>query len=179
MFKHFINLEWKAFFRSANLGKTIAMKILMGFLVLYFSVVFLSLGIGAFYIIKEMNLDPLVTVNKFLIYYFVIDLVIRLIMQAIPVMNIRPLLILPIKKPTIVHFSLGKTVLSFFNLIHVFFFVPFTIVLLIEGYNPTSVLLWHLAMISLVIINNFLNILLNNKDNLYAVLIGISLVLEG
>jgi hypothetical protein len=179
MFKRFIYLEWKAFTRSASFATNLGLKILMFFLIAYFSIAFLALGIGAFYILKEMHLDPLVTVNKFLIYYFLMDLIIRLLLQAIPVMNIRPLLILPIKKPTIVHFSLGKTVLSFFNFVHAFFFIPFTVVLIIEGYDVVSAILWYLAMVSLIYINNFLNILLNNKDNLFAIFVGIILVLGG
>ncbi len=179
MFKRFIYLEWKAFTRSASFATNLGLKILMFFLIAYFSIAFLALGIGAFYILKEMHLDPLVTVNKFLIYYFLMDLIIRLLLQAIPVMNIRPLLILPIKKPTIVHFSLGKTVLSFFNFVHAFFFIPFTVVLIIEGYDVVSAILWYLAMISLIYINNFLNILLNNKDNLFAIFVGIVVVLGG
>jgi hypothetical protein len=107
------------------------------------------------------------------------DLIIRLLLQAIPVMNIRPLLTLPIKKPTIVHFSLGKTILSFFNFVHAFFFIPFTVVLIIEGYDVVSAILWYLAMVSLIYINNFLNILLNNKDNLFAIFVAIVLVLGG
>ncbi|MBP2283655.1 multisubunit Na+/H+ antiporter MnhC subunit [Flavobacterium sp. CG_23.5] len=179
MFKRFIYLEWKAFTRSASFATNLGLKILMFFLIAYFSVAFLALGIGAFYILKEMKLDPLVTVNKFLIYYFLMDLIIRLLLQAIPVMNIRPLLILPIKKPTIVHFSLGKTILSFFNIVHVFFFIPFTIVLIIEGYDVLSAVIWYLAMVSLIYINNFLNILLNNKDHLFAIFVGVVLVLGG
>jgi hypothetical protein len=179
MFKRFIYLEWKAFTRSASFATNLGLKILMFFLIAYFSVAFLALGIAAFYILKKMHLDPLVTVNKFLIYYLLMDLIIRLLFQAIPVMNIRPLLTLPIKKPTIVHFSLGKTVLSFFNFLHAFFFIPFTVVLIIEGYDVVSVLLWHLAMVSLIYINNFLNILLNNKDNLFSIVVGIILILGG
>jgi len=126
-----------------------------------------------------MNLDPLQQVNKFLIYYFLIDLGIRLLLQKIPVMNIRPLLALPFKRPTIVNFSIGKTLLSFFNFLHVFFFLPFTIILLIEGYDVVSVIFWHLAMMSLVYSNNFLNIILTNKDNVFAIFIAIVLVLGG
>jgi hypothetical protein len=155
------------------------LKILMGFLVLYFTVVFLALGIGAFYILREMKLDPLKTINQFLIYYFLIDLIIRLLLQAIPLMNIRPLLPLPFTRPTIVHFSLGKTALSFFNIMHAFFFLPFCAVLLYEGYDPVSVIFWGTAMFSLVYCNNFLNILLNNKDNLLGIFIAVVLVLAG
>ena len=179
MFAKFIYLEWKSFTRSASFASNLALKILMGFLVLYFTLVFLALGVGAFYILKEMKLDPLVTINKFLIYYFVMDLIVRLLLQAIPVMNIRPLLTMPFKRPTIVHFSLGKTALSFFNLVHAFFFLPFCAVLIYEGYDMLSVLLWGTALFSLVFCNNFLNILLNNKDNLLGIFITIMVVLAG
>ncbi len=179
MIKKFLYLEWKAFTRSASFGANLAIKILIGFFAVYFTLVFLALGIGAFYILKKSNLDPIVTINKFMIYYLVFDLIIRLLLQKIPVMNIRPLLVFPIKKPTIVHFSLGKTALSFFNFVHAFFFLPFSIVLIYEGYDVLSVLLWHIAMVSLIYINNFVNIVLSNKDNLFVVVLGIAAVFGG
>lgn len=179
MIKKFLYLEWKAFTRSASFGTNLALKILMGFIAILYSFILLMAGIGAFYGLKKMNLDPLQQVNKYLIYYFLIDLAIRLLMQKIPVLNIRPLLVLPIKRPIIANFSIGKTAFSFFNFLHTFFFLPFTIILLVEGYDVQSVIFWHLAMISLVYSNNFLNIILTNKDNLFAVFIGIVLVLGG
>lgn len=179
MFTKFIYLEWKSFTRSASFASNLALKVLMGFLVLYFTLLFLALGVGAFYILREMKLEPLVTINKFLMYYFLMDLIVRLLFQAIPVMNIRPLLTMPFKKATIVHFSLGKTILSFFNLVHAFFFLPFCAVLIYEGYDVISVLLWGMALFSLVYCNNFLNILLNNKDNLLGIFITIVLILAG
>ena len=172
MIKKFIYLEWKAFVRSASFGTSVVMKVLLGFLMVYFSLLFVGAGIGAFYILKKMKLEPLVTINQFLIYYFLFDLVIRLLMQAIPVLNIKPLLILPFKKPTIVHFSLGKTALSFFNWVHALFFIPFSIVLVLEGYDLLGVIFWFLAAFSLIYINNFLNIILSNIDKLFVVFVG-------
>ena len=172
MFRKFLMLEWKSFFRSASFRTNLALKILMIFVAIYFTVIFLAMGIGVFFLIKkEMNLDPLIVVNRFMIYYFLFDLMMRLFLQKIPVMNIRPLLTLPIKKSTIVNFALGKTMLSFFNIVHCFFFVPFSIVLIIQGYDVTSVILWHIGMWALVYVNNFLNILLNNKDYLFFIFI--------
>jgi hypothetical protein len=179
MIQKFLYLEWKAFVRSASFGTNLALKILLGFLAILYSFILLMAGIGAFYGLKKMNLDPLQQVNKFLIYYFLIDLGIRLLLQKIPVMNIRPLLALPFKRPTIVNFSIGKTLLSFFNFLHVFFFLPFTIVLLIEGYDVVSVMLWHLAMVALVYSNNFLNIILTNKDNMFTIFLIIVIILGG
>lgn len=165
MFKHFITLEWKSFTRSASLGTNIAMKILMGLAALYFICVFTLAGVGVFFLLKnEANLEPLITVNKFIIYYLVGDLVIRYFFQKMPVMNIKPLLTLPIKRNTIVHFTLGKTSISFFNVIHAFFFVPFTIVLLMNDYSVVNVLFWHLGIVAMIYANNFINVLINNRD---------------
>lgn len=179
MINKFIYLEWKAFSRSASFAKSLGFKILMGFVALYFILIFLALGVGSFYILKKSNLDPLLAINKFLILYFAVDLTIRLLAQKIPVLNIKPLLLLRISKPTIVHFSLGKTMISFFNIIHFFLFIPFTIVLLIEGYDVISVLMWFMAIFSLIYINNFVNILLSNKDNLLGVFIAVVAIFAG
>jgi Family of unknown function (DUF5687) len=143
----------------------------------FYGILFLMMGIGAFYGLKEMKLDPQIVVNKYLIYYFVFDLIVRLMLQKIPVLNIKPLMNMNIQKQTIVNFCIGKTAVSFFNWLHALFFLPFTIVMLIEGYDVAAVILWHLSMIALVYTNNFLNILLNNKDNLFAVFLIIFIAL--
>ena len=167
MFKHFIMLEWKSFLRSASLGTNIAMKILMGFFAFFFMLYFVGAGVFAFIILKENGYEPLSTVNKFMIYYLFADLLIRYFLQKMPVLNIKPLLTLPIKRSTIVHFTLGKTALSFFNWSHALFFIPFSIVLLLNGYNSLNVILWHVGMMSLFYLNNFINILINNKNSVF------------
>ena len=169
MFRKFIALEWKAFFRSPAFTGNMILKVFMILGGIYFTVMFLLLGFGSYHLIdKATDEDPLLMVNKYIIYYLVADLLVRLFLQKIPIINIRPLLTLPIKRSTIVNFALGKSTVSFFNIIHSFFFIPFSIVLLIEGYNPLNVVLWHLGIMALVYANNFLNILLNNKDSLLA-----------
>jgi uncharacterized membrane protein len=41
-------------------------------------------------------------------------------------------------------------------------------VLIIQGYDPIAVVLWFIAIFSLVY-SNFINIILSNKDNLFAI----------
>lgn len=179
MFKHFISLEWKAFFRSASFATNLAFKIILGFVAIYFMVIFIGAGIGVYFLLKEdFHVEPLTTVNKFLIYYLIADLVIRYFFQKMPVTNIKPLLNLPIKRNVIVHFSLGKTIISFFNILHAFFFIPFTIVLLNHGYGFQAVL-WSLGMMAFIYSNNFINVLINNKDSVFYPLLAVvvSLVL--
>lgn len=173
MFKHFISLEWKAFFRSASFTANLAIKIIMGFVAIYFMVIFIGAGIGVFFLLKEdLHVEPLATVNKYLIYYLVFDLVIRYFFQKMPVTNIKPLLNLPIKRDVIVHFSMGKTIISFFNFLHAFFFVPFTVVLVSQGYGFQAVL-WSLGMMAMIYSNNFINILINNKNIVFYPLLAI------
>ncbi|HEX9981532.1 MAG TPA: DUF5687 family protein [Flavobacterium sp.] len=180
MFRKFLMLEWRAFRRSASFSANLAIKILMGLAALYFAAVFLILGTAAFYMIRDSGYgDPLFFINKFLIYYFLLDLIIRLFLQKIPVMNIRPMLVLPIRKPVIVRFALGKSALSFFNFLHWFFLTPFFIVLLIEGYDPVGAVCWFVGMLSLIYANNFLNILINNKDHLFVVFIAVVAAFAG
>lgn len=174
MFKHFINLELKSFLRSASFGNKLVMKIIMAFFAIYFAVLMIALGSGIFYIIQDSGYeDPLLFVNKYAFYWFLGHLLLRYIAQSIPVMSIRPLMILPIKKASLVHFVLGKSTISFFNILHAFFFIPFSIVLLVNGYSSVGVITWHIGMMALVFASNYLNILANKKD---AILIPVALI---
>ncbi len=178
MFKHFFNLQWKSFFRAASFKTNLAFKILMIFGALYFIVVFLAMGVGAFFIIKKTGLgDPLRVVNQFMIYYLVMDLYIRYMFQKMPILNIKPLLYMPFKKSAVVKYSLGKTVFSFFNWMHAFFFVPFSIVLITQGYNALDVVVWHVAIMALFYANNFLNIMMNNQDKIFYPMVGVLAIL--
>ncbi len=178
MFKHFIKLQWKSFFRASSFKTEIWFKILMIFGALYFIAVFLALGIGSYFLIEDADLgDPLRVVNKYMVYYLAMDLVMRYMLQKMPITNIKPLLYLPFKKSQVVNYSLGKTIVSFFNWAHAFFFIPFSIVLLIKGYSPVCVIGWHLGMMALFYCNNFINVLVNNKDVLFYSIASILAVL--
>src|SRR5690606_12750347 len=98
-------------------------------------------------------------------------------LQKMPVVNIRPMLYLPFKKTKIVHFSLWKTILSFFNLIHAFFLIPFAIVLLVKGYDGIQVLAWFTAICALVFCNNFINVFLNGINRILFFVLGALIIL--
>src|SRR5690606_18269538 len=179
MFKHFLGLQWKSFYRSASFKTEIWFKILMALGALYFIVVFLGLGFGAYFMIEEAGWgDPLRVVNRFMVYYLTFDLVFRYMLQKMPVTNIKPLLYLPFKKSQVVNFSLGKTVVSFFNWSHAFFFIPFSVVLLTKDYPFAQVVGWHLAMMAIIYCNNFINVMVNNKDAVFYIFAGV-IILAG
>jgi hypothetical protein len=175
MISHFLKLEWKQFFRSSYWQKGIAIKIVMAFLALYFIVAFLAVGVGGYFILKKQfpEQDPLQIVNSYLLYAVLGDLIFRYFMQKLPVMNIKPLLTLPIKKSKIVHFILVKSSCSFFNIMSLFFYIPFAIILIKEGYDIAGVLGWLFAMILLVQSSNFLNFLINKNSVALGVLVAL------
>jgi hypothetical protein len=77
MIQKFLYLEWKAFIRSASFATNLALKSWC-FVAIYFILIFLALGIGVYILKKELTIA---TVNKFMIYYILIDLIIRLLLQ--------------------------------------------------------------------------------------------------
>ncbi|OGS73685.1 MAG: hypothetical protein A3F91_14845 [Flavobacteria bacterium RIFCSPLOWO2_12_FULL_35_11] len=166
MIKHFINFEWKQFFRSSYWQKSIALNILMAFLALYFILTFLALGISLFPILDKQfpESDPLELLNGFLFYWFLADLLMRFFLQKLPVMNIKPLLILPIKRRSILHYVLGKSAVSFFNFLPLFAVIPFGIMLIIEDYGTITALVWMLLMVIFTLTINFLNIIIESRS---------------
>lgn len=174
----FLKLEWKQYFRSSYWQKSIFLNILLAFFALYFMASFLIIGIGGYYILKDQfpTQDPLVVVNGFLMYVILGDLIFRYIMQKLPVMNIKPLLTLPVNKNMIVHFILMKSAISIFNLFSLFFYIPFAVVLILNGYDAIGVLAWLLSMILLIQSANFFNFLINKNSRVFAGLIAILII---
>jgi len=90
-----------------------------------------------------------------------------------PVTNIKTYLSLGINKNNIVHYTLFKTIISFFNIWHWFYFIPLGVVLLMNNFHTLGTISWTFSMIFLVYILNFLNILINKKDAFFYTIIGI------
>ena len=164
MISRFIGFEWKSFVRSASFGKGLALKILMGFLALYFIAIFLILGVALFPGLKKVfpDQDPLIILNNVLFYWILADLVFRFFFQKLPVMLAKPLLTLPIKTSKIVNYVLGKSVTSFFNFLPLFAIIPFGVTLIIKGYPALSAITWMFSLVLVTLINNFLNFIIES-----------------
>ena len=162
--KHFLNLQWKQYFRSSYWQKSIALNILLVFVALYFVITFLALGITLYPILKETfpEQNPLNIVNKYLFYWILADVLMRFFFQKLPVMTVKPLLTLPVKRSKIVHYVLGKSALSFFNFLPLFWIVPFGVMLIIHDYPTTSVVFWMLTLLTITLIVNFLNFVIES-----------------
>ena len=175
MFKMMFSLQWKEFNRGKAVGGKLLGKILKWFGIIYVAVMAFLIGIIASFYggpLAEFPLEdgttaPFLYVNKQLIYVFVILIIMRYFIQPLPVLNIRSLLLTPLLKTKIVRFSLLKTVLTYFNILPLFFLIPFSFLLASTGdYDIVGLIFWNINIIGLIYVTNFFNFLLNNKDKL-------------
>ena len=154
-------LQRKSIWRSQRVGTGIATRILMGFLVLYFGVIFLVLGLFYNEMMDEFITDekvagnPINLLHKYLFYYLIFELVMRIIFQEVSEVKYRQLCLMPIRKGSIIHHILRGTTLSIFNLLPLFFIIPVTINTLIPEYGVTAGICWAISVIALLLFNNF------------------------
>lgn len=173
MFKQFLFLEWKSFFRSPNLAINIILKILVYFYLFLFALLALIYGAGTYFFIEEMDMVPFEVVNKYIIYYFTVDLFVRYIFQRFNPLNIKPLLATNVSKKKIVNFILAKSTISIFNIINYLYLIPLTVVFLINDGFSLKLLVWGISLLALVNVNNLLNLLLNKKNAVFFSVFGI------
>src|SRR5690606_3325563 len=175
MFQKLIALEWKAFFRSDSVGRSLAIKIFLGFIGLYFILVFLTLGVSLYALLEENIPDeaPVSAINSFLLVWFTFELVLRFMLQNLPIMHIKPLLLQKVNRGQMAHFLLGKSIFSFYNLLAPLVFVPFALTCYYKGdMTLTQVVTWLIAVLSIVFTLNFANTWIKKKfaENIKALL---------
>ena len=158
MFLRFLRLQVKTTIRSPMWQKNLVLNIIVGFFILISALYLLMLGLFLDQILKDLmpERDPLQLVNGALIYYFFADLLIRFMMQNLPRLNIESFLHLPIRKKTIIHYMMGRTLTDIFNLIPLLIFVPVTFTIVRPNAGNTQAITWIITLILLILSNNFL-----------------------
>ena len=90
MFFKFLSLQIKTATRSPMWQKNLALNLVIGFFMLLFALYLLMLGLFIHKIMNEMlpHQDHFRVFNGILLYYFMGDLIIRFMMQSLPVLTI-------------------------------------------------------------------------------------------
>ena len=172
MFLKFLKLEIKSFFRGTSVGVNLAMKILRFIGILYFMACLAGGAFAAFFYVRdEMHQDPLKVVSKFLVIAWAADLIFKYIWQEMSTQNIKPFLTQNIPKNTLVNYMLVKTFLSALSWLNSLFFITFSIIAMFNGYSIVGILTWFIGISFLFYLNNFINILFNDKETI-AIVIG-------
>ncbi len=173
MFLKFLRLEIKSFFRGSSVGINLAMKIFRFIGILSFIGYCIGAAFLAFFYVKgEMEQNPVKIVSRFMIILWVADLILKYLMQQMSTQNIQPFLTLNIPKKTLVNYMLIKTFLSPFSWMNSFFLITFAVICMFNGFGILGSLSWLIALSLLFYLNNFINILFNDKENI-AIAVGI------
>ncbi|WP_340104140.1 DUF5687 family protein [Rhodohalobacter sp. 8-1] len=137
--------------RSLSFGRDIVSSIftllLIAFILFYLVgiAVFLGLILKTYFGIKDIPSF----LNTAAIYYLAAEFVTRIFLQKKPLFDLARYLHLPIKRSGIVHYLLGKSVLSTFSVTAVILFLPITITELATAYGALSASLWLGTLVAL------------------------------
>lgn len=117
--------------------------------------------------------------NGFILYYFLLDFLVRLQLQELPTLSVQPYLALNIRKKSIVHYLNAKTLFSLFNILPIFIFLPFCFTQIVRANGSVSAIAIAVCILSLTTFNNFFGLWLKRKGgrNTWFLLAGVSLAL--
>ncbi|MCD8742459.1 DUF5687 family protein [Mucilaginibacter roseus] len=163
----FISHELKSFWRAKNTGKNIAVRVVMGLLILYLLVCILLIGFALDKVLEEIykNQDVLAPFCGILLLYYLFDLLLRLQLQELPTLKVQPYLHLPVKRNTVVKYLSAVSMLSFFNLWPYLLF-SFFIFKVIAPDSGVAALAFFVAITGFMVFNNYLALYIKRKSNL-------------
>jgi hypothetical protein len=180
MISTFISHELKAFWRSKNTGKTIAIRVVMALLILYLLCCVLVIGILLDRFLKNAlpKDDVLVSFCGVILIYYLFDLMMRLQLQELPTLRVQPYLQLPVKRNSLVLYLAFTALLSVFNLWPFILFVPFVIKVIAAHSGGLAAFAFIISIAGLAVFNNYLALYIKRKANLngWIFLIAIAIV---
>jgi hypothetical protein len=176
-----LNHQWKENIRSPFWQKSIWLNILLGIIALYLTLCVVSLGFLADKILSDIYKDRNVieAFTGLLFYYFSFDLVMRFLIQKIPVISMLPYMTLPVKKSTLIHYPLLKTIPGFFNFLALCLILPFFFKIILPSNPVMWSTVWLVTVLSLIAVNNFLAFTLKKYFAKRPLLIFLVLALVG
>ena len=168
MITTFLGHELKAFWRSKNTGKSIAIRLVMGFMILYLLACVLIAGLFLNEILDQAfpHDDVVVSFCGIILLYFLFDLLMRMQLQELPTLRVQPYLHLPVKRNTVVGYLAFTAMLSFFNLWPLILFIPFILKVILADSGVVTALAFIVAIVGFMLFNNYFALLIKRKANL-------------
>lgn len=168
MISTFLQHELKSFLRSRNMGKNIAIKVVMGLLIL---ILILYVLLAGFFLDKILALafhkqDLVVCFCGIIFIYFLFELISRMQLQELPTLKVQPYLQLPIKRNTLVQYLAITSFISAFNIFPFLLFVPFIVKVIAVKWGAGVAWAFVVSILGITIFNNYLALYIKRKSNL-------------
>ncbi len=142
----------------------------MGILILYLltNVLFVAFFMDKILMKTFPGQDTLQTFNSFILYYFLMDLIMRFQLQELPTLSVRPYLHLPISKNQIVNYLSITSLATAFNFTPFLLTIPFLIKVLIPQHGIGAFWGYMACILGFTLFNHFFSLWLKRKVNLNA-----------
>lgn len=102
------------------------------------------------------NREPYQVMNAgALVFILAIDFLLRIPFQKTPTQEVKPYLLLPVKRNRIIDFLLIRSGLSLFNLVWMFLFVPFSFLTITKFFGLWGALTYLIGIWLLILVNNY------------------------
>jgi hypothetical protein len=169
--KQIIAIDWKEKWRSSIWHRQFLVNAFLVLTFLYLAGNLLFIGVVLDDILMKISVEGityqnypnawvLMRLNRYLLYYFFFDFMIRYFMQKLPALAIQPYMHLPIKRSKLVNFMLIKSLGSGFNILHLLLLGPFTIEVF-ENLPFSAALGWTASVMCVILFVHFALIFLN------------------
>jgi hypothetical protein len=132
--------QWKSFWRGRGVGKSIAMQLFLGFIILYLLASCLVLGLALGHLLGRLSpgQDTVRTYCGMILYYFALDLVMRFLFQELPILSTQPYLTQNIRRSQLVAYLNVRSLFHFLNILPLFIFIPFIFTNIVPAYGAAA-----------------------------------------
>ena len=132
-------------------------KFLMYFMIVYWAAIFLFLGVSLPFMFEGLvpNMEPYHIMNQGILYVMAGDFLMRFMAQPSVSQEIKPYLLMPVKRKKLISLLLLKSGLDGYNFIWFFVYVPFAFLTVIRFYGFGGMFLYLIGIWLVFIFNNY------------------------
>ena len=132
-------------------------KFLMYFMIVYWAALFLFFGVTLPFMLEDIvpNMEPYHIMNQGILYVMVADFLLRFMAQPSVSQEIKPYLLMPVKRKKLISMLLLKSGLDGYNFIWFFVYVPFAFLTIIRFYGFGGMFLYLLGIWLIFVFNNY------------------------
>ena len=136
-------------------------KFLMYFMIIYWAAIFLFLGVSLPFMFEGLvpNMEPYHIMNQGILYVMAGDFLMRFMAQPSVSQEIKPYLLMPVKRKKLISLLLLKSGLDGYNFIWFFVYVPFAFLTVIRFYGFGGMFLYLLGIWLIFVFNNYFYLL--------------------
>ena len=130
-------------------------KYMMYIAAIFWACYLIFIGTTFAFALDTDNMEAYHLMNGGLIFVMAFDFLLRFPFQKTPTQEVKPYLLLPVKRNRLIDFLLIRSGLNGYNFIWLFMFVPFAIITVTRYYGISGVITYCIGIWLLMVFNNY------------------------